>query len=210
MEYFEAKRDLAFIREFDAMVEQLWALEDEARKNIDTGLLPRQVAHKVERARAEAIQGYGPVSKNLLRARRTADRLGVPITVRSFPAPAVGGAIFDVNLFQAILTDLSDRGIDRAQIQDAIIQTVGACEERFERERRYLRNPVNWIKEALTFVLRLPFLIIKTTGFDVSKIEDQLWAKVFKLLFLAALVYFAIRFGLTKTLLPEILRSAFR
>jgi len=78
-----------------------------------------------------------------------------------------------------------------------------------ERERRYLRNPLNWVKEALVFVLRIPFLLVKATGFDVAKVEDELWAKLFKLLYLLALIYIALRLGVAKAGIADFLKSLF-
>lgn len=212
MKYLDAKSDLAFIQKFKTDVEKLWALEDSGREGNDTSTLPRRTARSVERSYAQRAEEYEPardeVSKGLLRATRLAHRLGVPVVITSYPAMAVGGPVIDQELFQAVLFDASHGGVPRTNIRDALVQTEGACGERLERERRYLRNPLNWIKEGITFILRLPFLLVKTTGFDVAKIEDHLWGKLFKLLFLIALGYFVLKVGLGKTDLFDLLTSA--
>lgn len=212
MKYFEAKADLEFIRRFKSDVDRLWEIESGAAAAVQpSGAMPARMQRAIVRGEARQAQGYDQVrervARGVVRASRIGYQSGVPIELLSYPAPAVGGPVVRVNLFQAILHDDSHGGVGRSRIEDVLNQTVGACEERFERERRYLRNPLNWIKEALVFVLRIPFLLVKATGFDVGKVEDQLWAKLFKLLYLLALVYIALRLGIAKAGIAELLKT---
>jgi hypothetical protein len=214
VKYLEAKADFEFIRKFKADVEALWQIESGARANIQpSGAMPRKTWESIVRSEAREAGGYDEsrqqVSKALLRAVRIGHEIGVPLDLISYPAPAVGGPVVRVNLFQAILEDDSHGGVGLTRIRDALDQTVGGCEERVERERRYLRNPLNWVKEALVFVLRIPFLLVKATGFDVAKVEGELWAKLFKLLYLLALIYVALRLGIAKAGIVDFLKSLF-
>ena len=54
----------------------------------------------------------------------------------------------------------------------------------------------------MTFVLRIPFRLLEATGFDVAKIEDTLWARLFKVLEVVAILYFAARWGIEATNSP--------
>jgi hypothetical protein len=61
----------------------------------------------------------------------------------------------------------------------------------------------------LIFIIRIPFLLIKASGFDVSKVEDHFLAKVFKLTEIAVIVYTLIRLGLTQQELRDFLIGVF-
>jgi hypothetical protein len=89
-------------------------------------------------------------------------------------------------------------------ICDALNQTIGACEERVVKEWRRLWNPLNWVIEAIAFVIRIPFLIFEAAGFDSSKVEDHFLSKVFKLVEIVAILAGMIFLGLKKA---EVLAS---
>ena len=84
-------------------------------------------------------------------------------------------------------------------------QLVGATEEAVDREWRKLRNPFAWIKGGLLLVIRLPFMLVAASGFDVAKIEDHVLAKVFKLVEILAIIYLLLRFGADAEFVREML-----
>jgi hypothetical protein len=162
-----------------------------------------------EAARQAVIKEYAPleqrmfelrekISKTIRRASRIAAKSDASLIVVSYPAPAIGGAIFKMNVFDAILRDYSDRRIGNDDIWNTINEAIGGCEERLEIEWRHLKNPLYWIKTAFTFILRIPFMIIAATGFDVSKVEDHFLAKLFKLIEVVVIFYVLIRLGAGK------------
>lgn len=63
-------------------------------------------------------------------------------------------------------------------------------------------NPLSW----LSVILRIPFLFISLTGFNIEKIENEIWGKLFKLLFLLLLIYGLLRLGFTPEQLTSILK----
>lgn len=210
MGYFEAKSDLQFIREYITEVTQLWRLEDAASGQANTAYLwtPRERKQAIQAAAAQSGDYRTvreAVARGQLRAMRLARRHGIPCDFQSFPAPAVGGPILPVNLFQAILFDPSHGGISRQVIYDALIQLEGAAEQNVALERRRLINPVYWLKELLIFTIRIPFLLIEASGFDVGKVEDHFLAKAFKLIEIAAIVYVLYRLGLDRAGFRELL-----
>jgi hypothetical protein len=117
--------------------------------------------------------------------------------------------IITLSLFRAIICDTSYTGVNRQLIYDALNQTIGECEARVAVEFRRLINPLYWIKEVLVLVIRIPFILIEASGFDVSKVEDHLLAKAFKLLEVVAIIYILIRLGLTKEQLQQVLMTLF-
>jgi len=64
-------------------------------------------------------------------------------------------------------------------------------------------------KEILVSIIRIPFILIEASGFDVSKAEDRLIAKTFKLLEIVVIIYILIRLGLTKEQLQQVLMKLF-
>ena len=215
MGYFQAKKDLEFMEQFKSNVYDYWCLKGEyleGTTNLDFNPATN------EAARQAVIKKYAPVeqqmfelreqiSKTIRRASRIAANSGASILVVSYPAPAVGGAVFKMNVFDAILRDYSDRRIGNDDIWNTINEAIGGCEERVETEWRHLKNPLYWTKTAFTFVLRIPFMIIAATGFDVGKVEDHFLAKLFKLIEVIVIFYVLIRLGVGKEGLAEFFKG---
>ncbi len=214
MSYFQARSDLEFIRQFRADVLQLWELEDQAAEEtkLPRSLLPRALQQAVQ-AEASKIAGYQEardrVNMGVLRAIDIARRLGVPVDFQSIPPPAVGGVIIPVNKFYAVLDDHSHDGVMRQQVWDALTQAVGQCEAEVARQFRRLVNPLYWIRELLVFVIRIPFMLIQASGFDVSKVENHFLAKAIKLVELVLILYVLARLGAESEQFQKILMKLF-
>ncbi|MDH4157496.1 MAG: hypothetical protein OEW00_09515, partial [candidate division Zixibacteria bacterium] len=159
----------------------------------------RQVAQESKEYQVVRSQ----VARGLNRAIHMAQKLGVPIDMTSVPPPAGGGHIVEFDMFSAVLHDPSHGGIERQLIVDALNRTEGECETAVKQQFRRLINPFYWLLELLSFVLRIPFLIVSSTGFDVSKIEDQFFGKSLKLVLAALILYLLIKLGFTKEELLE-------
>lgn len=202
MGYMQAKSDLAHLNQFRNAVVELCNLEAKALKQAREVHTIRYIEQEAADQVARGIEGYQElrerVTQALPRTTRIAERLEIPFIYQSFPAPMVGGAVIPVNMFQAVVNDNSYGGIDRQWIYDAISQTIGRCEEVVAAERRNLVNPIYWLKNLVVSILRIPFVLIEATGFDVGKVEDHLLGRVFKLLELAVILYVVFKLGLTK------------
>ncbi|ATW24195.1 hypothetical protein [Candidatus Formimonas warabiya] len=200
MQYFEIKADLQFMKDFLKNVYDLWQIESEVAKKIGRG---HWVLHneykKIVRNQAASVGGYqhirSLVATGSLRAIKIADAFGIPIHANSFPAPAVGGPVIPLNLFSAILNDTSYNGIDKQVIIDAINQTIEACEIRVKQELWNLINPLYWVKTIFIFIIRIPFLLIKFSGFNVDKIEEHIFSKLFKVIELGVLIIILLKYG---------------
>lgn len=205
MSYFEAKSDLEFTHEFSIAAVELLTIEAEAAKRVNTGpprFLTLTEQREAVRAEASKQQDYGllraQVARRVPRAKRIQDRLGFQNTFESYPMPAVGGPVIKVALFDAILYDPTYGGIPPRLIVDALNQLLGACEERVEVERRQLINPLYWVKEALAFFFRIPFMIAKASGFDVGKFEDQCLGRLVQLIWVVFVIGLLLLFGLSR------------
>ena len=186
MSYFQAKSDLKFIRNFHQSLVELWRIETEVAKNINFSTYRSKMDYQSAlQAQASKIKGYQEVrtcvAKGVLRAERIGSRFRVPIIFESYPAPAVGGPVIRLKVFSAILKDMSHGGlITKQAIYDALNQTIGECEASVSVEKRRLINPIYWIKELIVAIIRIPFMLIEASGFDVSKVEDHLLGRIFK------------------------------
>ena len=220
MIYFQAKKDLHFLQQFRAAVLSLWRIEGAAydklrghSPSLSSALLDNNEWQRAMRSQANQDNSYQQtresIARSVLRASRIADHCGVPIHLKSFPAPALGGPVIPVDLFQVILQDNSHGGIDKQIILDAINQTLGESEARVARERGRLINPFYWIKEGLVFIIRIPFMLFNASGFDVTKIEDHFISKVFKLAEVIAIAYILVRLGMTTEQISKLLDKLF-
>ena len=190
MIYFHAKRNLEEAISFSESVNSFWELEDlRYEKQRQRNQWKDEDEKEYQVLRAE-------IARKTPRIARLARSNGVHADLQSYPAPAVGGPVIPVNLFYAILNDDSHGGVDRQRIVDTINELVGQLDDRKKREFSAAINPFHWLGVLIELLLSLPFWLISKTGFDVSKIEDNLWGKLFKIVEVAALGYLAIKYGL--------------
>jgi hypothetical protein len=109
----------------------------------------------------------------------------------------------------ATISDNSYGGIERQLILDTMNMIVGACEAHVEAEWKRLKNPLNWFKEGLKFILRIPFMIFEASGFSVSKVEEHLFAKLFKVVEVILIIYILFYLGLNREGIVETIKSIF-
>lgn len=215
--FLRAKSDLDHMVKFRDAVFALWKLEDNAIKSLDPYTLSMGILHQ---ERQEAImqaanedENYQTVRENVsrfvLKAMRIASRHQIPTEFKSIPPPMVGGAIIPVNIFYSVLTDNSYQGVSRQMVLDAINQTLGSCETFVQEEFWKLFNPLNWIKEILKWILRIPFMLIELTGFNVDKVEDHFLGKLFKVIEVVAIVYILYRLGVQREDLTGFVKDFF-
>jgi hypothetical protein len=212
MSYFQAKSDLEFVHEFANAVTELFKIEAEASTRVSVGpprFLTRTEIHDEIVREAHQHEHYAElrakVARGVPRANRIANRLELLTVFESYPMPAVGGPVITVTLFDAILHDPTYSGVPQQSIIDALNQTLGACQERVAIEFRHLINPMYWVKELLVFIIRIPFIIIEASGFDLSKVEDHFLGRAFKLLEIIALIAILVWLGLSKEELRQAL-----
>lgn len=215
MSYFQARSDLKFIKDFKQDVSELWKIEDQTAKKIRDGDFDSYDEYQtVLQAVSSDVEGYtdvrNGVARGVLRAERIATRLGIPVMCQSYPAPVVGGPVIQQSFFSAILRDMTHGSkIERQMIKDAINQTIGECEARLSIEKRRLVNPLYWIKEIIVAIIRIPFMLIEASGFDVSKVEDHFLGRLFKIFEIGFILYILIKLGFEKESIQQILMKLF-
>lgn len=214
MGYFQAKSDLNFMIKFRENTVLLWGIEGKVANNIKRW--DSRTSHEYQKAlQAEATKTNGyqalrvEIAKGVLRAERIASRFNVPIIMKSYPAPAVGGPIISQEMFQAILGDMSHLSVGNQAIYDAINKTIGECEAEVKQKFRRLINPLYWILDLITLIIRIPFLIVQASGFDVGKVEDHFLAKLFKLAEIVVMAYLLTRLGIGGETLGDLILRLF-
>jgi|ERR1043166_6927848 hypothetical protein len=223
MTYFKEKKELGELHEFRDLVSNYFCSQDrsyrlrqaseeamyggylsvEERNQLPIDLENEQQELGYLRTR---IARTSPRINNLVRARR------IPASIQSFPAPAIGGPILNVNIFDSLLHDPTINrglggGVPRQMVVDVIDRAIGVSENRCADEWKHLVNPFYWLKVVFLFVLRLPANLIQLSGFDVSKFEEHFWGKLFQLVWIISLIGFLIWLGFAKTDVIEVIKG---
>jgi hypothetical protein len=198
MIYFSTKKDLEFLKQFKKDAEDMIDIEERMEIGSYTMITPME-ARGIRRDRASVVEGYleirEQIARNVIRAIGLANKMGIPLVLHSYPAAAIGGPVIPINIFQAILNDNSHGGIEKQHIIDTLNQTIGQYERLDEKEFWQMVNPLYWLKMLALTIIRLPYTILKLSGFDVSKIEQDIWGKAMSLAWIVAVIYILISYG---------------
>ena len=189
MIYFRTKQDLEFVQEFFTLAEEFWFLDDVRDSHRHTRRGSQFDEEKYQQVRASVSQRTPRIASIARNHRVHAD-------LQSYPAPAVGGPVVGVNLFYAILNDDSHGGVDRQRIVDVTNELIGTLSEAKRKQFLQVINPFFWLGAAIELVLSIPFWLLSKTGFDVAKIEDNLWGKLFKVAEVVLISYLAVKYGI--------------
>ncbi len=212
--FFKAHKDLRLILRYKELVIRLWEFESEAEKKIWRGSSEPWIHQKKIQAVSNIKPGYKEIRQELSKivndVARIPYRYGVPIVLTSFPAPAVGGPIVETNIFTSVLHDDSHTKIDKQIVFDKINEVIGACEREIRKGFLRLINPFYWIKSLFVFVIRLPFIVLQTSGFNIDKLEDHFISKLFKLIMFLVIIVVLLIIGFTNKELKEIIIKFFR
>jgi len=218
MEYFKARSDLEHIKKFRDDVIELGRMEDQASDELQHYrrsrlIIPAEYQKAIQKAANHTIKNYPDVrervAKDIHRAVKLGYKHGISSNVKSAPPPAVGGIIISQNILMAAIADNSYGGIERQLILDTLNMIIGACETHVEAEWSRLKNPLNWLREGLKFVIRIPFMIFEASGFNVSKVEEHLFAKLFKVIEVIVIIYILFRLGLGRESIVETIKDIF-
>lgn len=212
--YLKAKKDLEIIIEYNNAVMALWDIENRSEDELHKGY-NQFILHSEKKQAIDEISSQDPnyqevrakVSKYVLDAMKIGRKHKIPLEFKSLPPPMVGGAIIPVNIFQSVLFDNSYQGVSKQMVVDALSQSIGACEKNIDSEFINLINPLSWIKFLLVSLLRIPFVMIEATGFNVSKVEDHLFGKLFKFLEIIFIIFVMYKFGFEKSEIAQSLKT---
>ncbi|SEA82897.1 hypothetical protein SAMN05660420_03331 [Desulfuromusa kysingii] len=187
MIYFGTKKDKMTVEAFLPLVVEFWEIE--VRTN---GQRSRPNEGDPERYQ-ELREEIARKTPSIIHISR---RAGIPDVLHSYPAPAVGGPVIPVNIYESILQDDSHGHIPNQRKLDTINKLIGQLEGKIEFEFKKAVNPFFWFGVLLEKILRIPFWLLSKTGFEISKVEDHFLGKLFKLIEIVALLYISLRLGI--------------
>jgi hypothetical protein len=206
LKYFKYSRELKAVIKFQVKLNQFHNFEE----NIKTELLNRGNPSGFRNHRKIQLyiqkqcgQKHGTPYK-ILRAeiaqkiptiRRIAAEIGIQTERYSCPPPIIsGGPRLPVGIFDSALEDLGYEHTEHATREDTLNKMIGILNETKKHALVRMLNPLTYLQ----FLLSMPFLIIKQTGFNTDKIEDELIGKTVKLIFLVVLIYLLLKLGFTQ------------
>jgi len=204
MSYFQTKADIAHMNSLLAAFERLVEIERESRGKLrEEGTDYLSPLHLFKAIREHAAAGSpeyrqlrASFAQMIPRANDICDREHVSWHREGRAAPMEGGMPFRGSIFDLVLDRPSDfMDIDN-DVRDTVNRALGSLERTRGQEVRRLLNPISWVTRAVVFVVRLPYLILQSSGFDVDKIQEHLIARLFQLLYGIALIVLLVRFGL--------------
>lgn len=202
LSWLRAKKDLEHILKYQVDLQLLWQIEAAASKALNGSSfwsIPSEYQRAVQR-KASGVPEYQKVRDRVARAtprmKRIAYQANLGTEFISCPPPAVGGPVIRVNAFDAVLTDCSHGGIPQQSIIDLLNQTRGTAEDNIHAELIKSINPFHWLKELIVLILRIPFVLVQATGFNVEKVEDHLLSKIFKFAELVFIIWLGFKIGL--------------
>lgn len=205
MGFFQARADLRHIETLLATFERIVAFEATARQNFRNEgaqfLGPHQMFRRIREEAATRHPEYAPLRQSYARmipgANLISERTGILWHRQGRAAPLEGRAPFQGSVFELILNRPSDLADLDTDLRDTANQVIGVLEQRLREERRRLFNPFYWIAKAATLIVRLPYNLLKISGFDVDKMQEHFIARLFQLLYVIALILIAFRLGVT-------------
>ena len=160
----------------------------------------KQIREDLSKTNSE-YQGLRTIYAKLIpRANEVCERENVSWHRKGMAAPLEGGGAFQGSVFEFILNRPSDLMDIDTDVKDTINQVLGILEHKESQEFKKLLNPFYWLREAFIFVVRLPYNILKLSGFDVDKIQEHLFARLFQLIYVIALILVLVWFGLTSVI----------
>src|SRR5579872_1297309 len=210
--YFQYRNDLKKILVFEKILKNFCDLEqkecdDYLKRNDRDFVSVREFQYFIQQKCMDKYpQKYLQLRKELAQMipsiRRIAHSVGVNTVRESYPVLAVGGPIIPVDIFESVLEDHGYVSTTNNTRFDCVDKIVGILKEAKSAAFFQMLNHLC----LLSFILKVPFLIIKQTGFNVDKIENALWGKLFKLLFTFFLIYGLLRLGFSREQLLGVLK----
>ena len=194
------------INKFEVLLKEFCQMENEGKKiyykdyhNSYDFPQPRETQSTVQKI---CMQKYNStyqtcrteLAKQIPSMQKIAHKLGIN-SYRVGQAPAViGGAQYEIEIFNSLLEQSGYTELEPTVVFDTVSKMKGELNENIRSEWRRILNPLTWT----SFILKIPFLLIKQTGFNIDKIENELWGKLIKTGCLVLLLWVLLRWGFTK------------
>lgn len=187
MIYFGTKKDKETVEEFLPLVNEFWEVENRLQGRRTR---PEEGDAKRYKELREIIARKTPIVSKISR------RAGIPGVLHSYPAPAIGGPVIPVNIYESILQDGPHGHIPNQRKLDTLNKLIGQLDGKIEYEFKKIVNPFFWLGLVIEKFLRIPFWLLSKTGFNISKVEDHFLGKLFKLIEVVVLIYISLRIGI--------------
>jgi len=165
--YWECKRRLSELEEFRRLVVEYFT-------SIGYGPGARR-GYQTE----ESHEARNKINLMLHRVGDSCIRVGQPMIVSYFPAPAIGGFQGNLNLLLELF-NLRDYQIPNSRITDSLDRTIGTYQRRTRWLCWQMFNPFFWLYWVIEKVMGVPFRILGAAGFDSAKLENSFAGKLFK------------------------------
>ena len=197
MGYLEAKSNKKLVIEFSEKLEKFHSIEVKTIKSLPGNSLgyggPSGLQKRVRKKASEIDENYAGLrdylSQNMERLKSIARKHSISVEMHSYPASMIGSRIIPINVFDSVLENNSHGDIDFQTVHDKMQAVIGACNEHERSEFSALVNPFHWFKEFLFSTLRIPFTLIKATGFDVGKIENNVFGHIARAVILIFVIW---------------------
>jgi hypothetical protein len=168
MLYWEARRRLAEVRAFRALVYEYFS--NTARDNSY-----RHTRHPLKDLTAVREQ----INKGIPAAVKNCYKVGQPVGV-DYLHPG-RGVKAHVNVIESIWS-LDNWQIPVSAVFDYLDRAIGIYEEQVTYLGRQRWNPLYWLRLGFLWLLGLPFRLLGAAGFNATAIESSLGGKVVKVI----------------------------
>lgn len=202
MYYFDVLNDLSFIKAFKNDVSNFYNADADQYK------ISQHEKDKYIKLKEDFDKYSEEIAKKSIKATDMADRYGVLTHIVTFAPSCAPGPELGTKIFEGILNDNTyGKKITSSLVFEKLNQVIGQMERQLKRDLINIINPFFWVIILFKKFIRFPFELVKMSGFNIEKIEDNLIAKCFKLLEAGVIIWFCIKYGLTKFEIGKALMS---
>jgi hypothetical protein len=204
MIYFDARDDLQYMERLLVTFENIIEIEFTVRLiNKAQGMqylgsydMFKRIREDASKSNPQYLRIRNSYARMIPRAISICQRENISCQRSGQSAPIEGNISYQGTIFELALNRPSDLVDIDTDLRDTVNKAIGAIQIRMSREWRQLINPLYWIGKAFVFLVKLPYNLLKLSGFDVDKIQEHLIARLFQLLYVIALILIFIHFGL--------------
>ena len=203
MLFFSARADLKFMHLLLNRFEELRRFEDKTYKELDAeGATYLSSYGMLKHVREQAIERYPDYSelrkkytRMITRATRICEEHSVKFFMKGRAAGLEGGTPFEGSVYELVLNCPSTLTDIDNEVRDTTNKVIGSLEHKVQKEGMQIINPFFWIKEIAVWIVRLPYTLIKISGFDVDKVQEHFMGKVAHLIYVILLILFLLWIG---------------
>ena len=180
MLYWEAKRQLEFLRRFRQKVVDYHNNAEWSHADNDYDENP------------EAVRLRQQINEDIPEVITTCQKGGESTIVYNFPPPATGGIQGEVDVLTNIFR-LPSLEMDINQLLDKLDRAIGFYRYSVSYLWPRLFNPFYWIGKGLALIGSIPFRVLRIAGFKIEQAEASFPGKLVKsLISFMTLLYFSL------------------